>query len=240
MHTISHDRLKELAQGEHARRLSAPAQERLAWIVRYLAEGESASEICARLNMSRSTFHRWLDRFDPENLLTLEEQSREPHHLRSSNVSRETADLIRDYRTKSPHIGKEKIAEMLEIHHKIELSSSTIGRIIERDCLYFGATPLHWKKRMNWGNAKSETRNTKTDLIDTPLASAPCDCFWCRVRARKHVRRTILIGSIVSNVALIALVTGTLFWEKKSETLRAAATDTDIQSITTSYSLEEK
>lgn len=241
MHTFTPDRLKQLLQSEQALQLSDDARARLAWIVRHLEQGEPVSDTCARLGISRSTFHRWLDRFDPENLEALEEKSREPHHLRSLGVSQPTRDLIRDYRAKSPHIGKEKIAEMLEVHHGIELSSSTIGRIIERDCLYFGATPLHWKKRMNWKKAAEEYRAengapaTSVSIIESTKS---CVCLWCRLRAQKRIRRTILVGSIVSNVALIALVAATLLWEQKSETLRASAPSTDIQSISTSYSLE--
>lgn len=148
MQPLTPQRLQQLLESPEALKLSAPAQERLRWIAEFVLSGDSISETCSRLHIARSTFHRWLDRFDPNDLTSLEERSQEQTHARSAVVPMEITELIRDYRERSPLMGKERIRELLMAEHNLDVSASTIGRVIERECLYFGSTPLHWRKRM--------------------------------------------------------------------------------------------
>ncbi len=128
--------------------LSMKCRERLGWILHFVEHGCSVGDTCKAFDISRSTFHRWLDRFDPNDLSSLEEKSHEPLNVRQSQVAPEIVEHIRKYRQDSPLMGKERIAELLERDHGVMLSGSTIGRVIDRECLYFADTPLHWKKRM--------------------------------------------------------------------------------------------
>lgn len=148
MFHLTHERLDQLLHSREAAQLSAAGRERLEWIAEFVRSGGSISETCLKLNIARSTFHRWLDRFDPSDLSTLEEQTHAPHEARTSNVSPEIIAHIRAYREASPLLGKESIREKLLSDYNIDCSSSTIGRVIESECLYFGSTPLHWRKRM--------------------------------------------------------------------------------------------
>lgn len=52
-------------------------KERLQWLLHYEQSG-SASATCARFSVSRSTFYRWLHRFDPQNLTSLTDHPTRP------------------------------------------------------------------------------------------------------------------------------------------------------------------
>lgn len=51
--------------------------ERLQWLL-FFAEHGSASETCTHFNISRSTFYRWLHRFDPDDLTSLTDHPTRP------------------------------------------------------------------------------------------------------------------------------------------------------------------
>jgi len=224
MHSLSPERLTQLLASSEAKSLSVEASRRLSLIAEYVAGEHSISEICARVGIARSTLHRWLDRFDPANLSALEEKSHVPNTARASGVEQESADLIRQYREKFTLIGKEKIHELLLQEHNIDLSSSTIGRIIERDGLYFAATPLHWKKRMGY-----QTKEPRSKLQDPhnsqffPTESEQpkihgltfCSCFWCTFWKThgRSVLRTFGMSSLLINIAFLALYSATVMWE---------------------------
>lgn len=147
-HTLTHQQAHELLSCWEALQLSPSAMNRLRCIVHFLINGQNAEATCAEFHISRSTLVRWLERFDPSNIASLEEHSRMPHQVRKSSVTPEIVALIRTYRERNHFIGKETIAVLLQEQHGVNLSASSIGRIIDREGMYFGNTPLHWRKRM--------------------------------------------------------------------------------------------
>jgi len=200
-----------------AQGLSAEARGRAAWIAAYLERGRSVSDVCAEFGITRGTFHRWMKRFNPDDLTSLEERSHQPKSVRQSSVSAEIVEKIRGYRQAQPLLGKERIAELLRIESGVSLSSSTVARIIERECLYFGDTPLHWKKRLG------ETRPVEQMLALSGHAdAATCACAYCRMRRWNwpRIRRSMLVASVLTNLALGALAFGTVAWER-GESVRA-------------------
>jgi transposase len=242
MHNLTHSDFEKLMTSDAARQLSPAARERLSWIAFIAAEHCSISEACERLGISRTSLHRWLDRFDPNDLSSLEEKSHEPHVVRASTLAPEVTAFIRGYREREPLVGKERIRELLLQEHNISLSSSTIGRVIERECLYFASTPLHWKKRMHAGKP-APTVHVQETVMTTPIAAAHTvapamtmqesatqlqpasthhdanhDCFACRLsRMNWHPwRRMLILGSLLANAAIIALFTATVMWEKQT------------------------
>jgi transposase len=108
-------------------------------------------ELCRHFCISRSTFHRWVERFDPADPLSLDDRSHDDHRERPPTVSAEAIELIRRYRHEAPLLGKERIAFLLRQQHGVTVSASTVGRVIDRMGLYFGETPLHAKKRIDQG-----------------------------------------------------------------------------------------
>ncbi len=230
-HTITIEQLHSLVAKGASASLSARARERLGWIMFYAEHGHSVSATCTHFDISRGTFHRWLERFDAENLYSLEEQSHAPHTVRQSNVSRDIVTLIRGYREQSPHLGKERITELLNTEHQIVLSSSTVGRIIDRECLYFDGTPHHWKKRLqregrvNRKNNAEEIPEIRNQKIETnspsPVPHASCaGCLFCRLRSWNW--RPLLVVSVFVNIAVLALFAFGLIGTWRSEKAEAS------------------
>lgn len=241
MHTLTPQRLQQLLGSTQAQQLSEPARQRLMWIAEFVMSGQSISETCARLGIARSTFHRWLDRFDPEDLASLEERAHDPLTVRTSHVSAETAAKIRAYREQFPLMGKEKIRELLMSEHGLDVSSSSIGRVIERECLYFGSTPLHWRKRMNHQTRTVAYTPAVTEPEQTPApASEPvqmqmpapahaeknvtCSCAWCRfcsIFNWTFLLRSLGIASVLVNAAIVVTYVATIYWERSEHRIQA-------------------
>lgn len=178
--------------------LSDEAMERLSWIAYFVEHHGSIGDTCARFGISRSTLHRWLERFDAANLQTLEEGSHVPHGVRQPTVPAHVIALIRTYREQWPLIGKEKVSKLLQNEHGIAISASSVGRVIERECLYFGNTPLHWRKRME---GKSEAPGAETVREAFVIARRGTD-----MPGPKTWRRAMVAVSVAAH--LIALTFG--------------------------------
>lgn len=225
---------ERLMASEEAAALSAAARERLNWIAYVVRQRCSISEACVHLGISRSSLHRWLERFDPADLTSLEEKSHEPHAMRASTVPQHITSLIRGYREREPLMGKERIRELLLAEHSIDLSSSTIGRVIERECLYFAQTPLHWRKRMH---AKPQNvpamQPVMAPITQQTIPAAPMpmsmheadakndedhDCLMCTFKRadKRPWKRALILTSILTNVAVAALFIATTIWEAKN------------------------
>lgn len=226
--------LRQVMASDGAARLSPDAKVRLEWIAHYVMNHATVSETCARFDIARGTFVRWLERFDPRDLSTLEEQPRDIAP-RNSAVPEKAVVLIRALRQKEPLMGKDRISEILQLEYGIELSSSTVGRVIERECLYFGDTPLHWRKRMQHNPesvATPERDSSTVPTTDLPRdASAECAdqtvfcaCGWCRFKRKQWplIRRSIVISSILINVVFIGLLLFSALREGVVHAARAA------------------
>jgi|GEM_PF-1917181 len=248
MHHFDPAQLRILLASDRAKVLSAPARKRLEWIVFFANSGLSISETCTHLGISRSTFHRWLERFEPNDLSSLEEKIIEHPLQPVSTVAADTVELIRDYRMQFPHIGKEKLRALLLEKHNTDLSSSTIGRIMERECMYFGNTPLHWRKRLYReredgpavhpetpsANVAQETISVVTAQTEESVAGEnpvtdehkAHDCLYCRVRNFnwRRISRAFAFASVVTNIALISLYLATAWMESNGKTVRADLT----------------
>lgn len=238
MHTLTPQRLEALLASSEATALSADAKMRLQWIATYVRSGQSISATCDTLGIARSTFHRWLERFNPNDLSTLEEKSHEALTPRASNIDKSVAALIRGYREKDPFMGKEMISTLLKSEHSVELSASSVGRIIERDCLYFGHTPLHWRKRMQAHAKIQPTTNhqqpTTLTSFDSSMADIPGVRFWINVWSAdwRRIRRKIGMVSVLANIAFAGLFLTTAYLEKKAgSTLGAQVTTEETQTL---------
>ncbi len=128
--------------------LSDKAKLRLRCILQYLEHDQSMDDVAAMFGTTPNALLRWLDRFDPTDPSTLEDKSRRPHAVRSTQLSADVVALIHAYRKSAPKTGKEEISVALQKEHGVDASPSAIGRVIERDCLYFADSPLHMRKRL--------------------------------------------------------------------------------------------
>jgi transposase-like protein len=250
MHSLTPQRLKEiLANSEALQQLSAPARERLEWISRFVLSGQTISETCEEFGIARSTFHRWLERFDPQDLSTLEEKPHDALNLRTPVVPAKAVELIRAYRQQDAYMGKEQISKLLMEEHGMTVSCSTVGRVIERECLYFGTTPLHWRKRMQREQRAEQRVHVPviTQATVMPTASGhkveehehAHDCAHCRSWKfyKKAILKSLALTSVLANVAIAVMFFATLMLEheKKPET---AANILESEHITSVFDYE--
>lgn len=197
--------------------------QRLEVILYFSEHHHSISETCLHFGISRSTFHRWMERFDSNNLSTLADKSCEPLNLRQSAIDSQTIELIRRYRIRSPQMGKERISELLLRDHNKALSTSSVGRIIDRECLYFAETPLHWKKRMAHQQL-SGAQPTSLDAEPQEVVSVPVmpeevsSPPLSHVSSRPHlgwraIKRFLIVSSLITNIAFVSILFAMAFFE---------------------------
>lgn len=148
--------------------LSRAAKQRLRWFEYALMHGRNVSLTCRYFGIARSTFLRWAERFDPKDPSSLEEHSRRPHRVRRPQTEKREVELIRAYRTNSPQMSKEQIQEALKEEHGIELSASTIGRVISRHGFFFAETPAHKRKRKQAVERLARSGFGASDLGEAP------------------------------------------------------------------------
>ncbi|HEV2175859.1 MAG TPA: helix-turn-helix domain-containing protein [Terriglobia bacterium] len=65
-----------------AAELSRQAHKRLQWFDHYQSHARNAALTCRYFGISRQTFYRWKQRYDPQALNTLGDRSHRPHHRR--------------------------------------------------------------------------------------------------------------------------------------------------------------
>ncbi len=95
--------------------LSDAAWRRLTWMDYYLSHGRNAKHTYRHFGISSATFYRWLHRFDPRWLASLEDEwgSRRPHRVREPQTPLTLVAAIRAVRERYPRWGKVKLAILL-------------------------------------------------------------------------------------------------------------------------------
>jgi putative transposase len=107
--------------------LSRTAQHRLKFLD--YARTHSVAATCRHFGIARSTYYRWHQRYDPQQLSVLENRSSAPRRRRRPTWTPEQAEAVRQAREGSPRWGKDKLAVVLR-REGITLSVSMIGRIL--------------------------------------------------------------------------------------------------------------
>jgi len=120
-----------LRLASHGRELSFDARRRLKWMDHYEQHGRNAALTCRYFGISRQTFYRWLRRYHPHNVASLEDHSRRPHRVRQPTWSPELVEAVRELREQCPRWGKDKLAPLLRAAGW-SVSTSMVGRIISR------------------------------------------------------------------------------------------------------------
>ena len=147
--------------------LSKEAKRRLSWMDYYFSHGKNASLACRYFGISRKTFYKWLNRYERDDLSTLESLSRAPMGKRRRELSLEQEDRIRALRKKYIRYGKKKISVLYEKSYKEKMSSWHVQKVIEKYKLYYN--PIRneklRKKRKLSGKKKriTELKNKKIE-----------------------------------------------------------------------------
>lgn len=99
------------------------------------ARRAGVAEAVVAFGVSRATVYRWLRRYDPRRLVSLEDRSRRPRTVRRSTWTAAQAEAVLALRARHPRMGKAKLAVLLAARPAPEggplrLSPSMIGRIL--------------------------------------------------------------------------------------------------------------
>jgi transposase InsO family protein len=86
---------------------------------------------CRHFGISRQTFYRWLKRYEPLDLISLEERSHCPHRRRQPTWSFLLARKVLTLRLRFPRWGKDKLAVLLRQQGE-RVSTSMVGRILHQ------------------------------------------------------------------------------------------------------------
>lgn len=109
--------------------LSRAAKQRLKWM-EHFRKYRQARLTCRHFGISPATFYLWKKRFDPDNLLTLEDDSktRKPHRARASKHAKVQLETVRKLKEVNPRLGKVRISKILK-ESGYKISPSTVLRI---------------------------------------------------------------------------------------------------------------
>jgi putative transposase len=110
--------------------LSREANGRLKWFDFYQEHDRNARLTCRHFNISPQTFYRWLRRYNPRNLQTLESHSHRPKRVRQPTYSIELVNAVLRLREAYPRWGKDKLAILLK-RENLQVSVSMVGRILK-------------------------------------------------------------------------------------------------------------
>ncbi len=233
MRNLNPHQLPALMRAAQEGALSDAAKERLQWIVHFIVHQGSAPDTCQRFGISRSTLHRWLERFDPTDLSTLEEGTHVPHAVRQPSVPAHVVALIRTYREKWPLIGKEKVSRLIFEEHGVTISPSGVGRVIDRECFYFANTPLHWRKRLEGKVGGSEKPQTVSEVKEEQPVAA-------NVSSRSWMRGAVVFGLLMQGLAASLAIAALWQMSEKPKTTAASVSSLEIlESLPPSVSTDE-
>ncbi len=117
--------------GKRIADISAEANKRLKWFDYYEKVGRNARLTCRHFDISPQTFYRWVRRYDPADLKTLESRSHRPKHVRQPTYSVGLENAVLRLREAYPRWGKDKLVILLQ-RENIHVSVSMVGRILKR------------------------------------------------------------------------------------------------------------
>lgn len=113
------------------------SRERVEWMIFYHAvAGKNAKRTAEYFGISRKTFHKWLKRFNPLDVLSLESSSRRPHTLRRWEVTEEEEANVTAIRTQHLCWGKAKLKVLYKKIYGQEISTWKIERVVRKHRLY--------------------------------------------------------------------------------------------------------
>ncbi|MDR2471015.1 MAG: hypothetical protein LBD09_02760, partial [Treponema sp.] len=165
--------MRELAKGE-TKALSEAAKFRLKVFDWYRNESPrfsltglpDASLTCRHFGIHRSYFYRWKGRYDPKRLSSLENKRTVPKRKREPGYSRELVRAVRAIREEDPSYSAKKIHPiLLRSMETAEVpSAATIGRLINRENLFFRADTKRRKKRSKAAKTAHERKRKPSTL----------------------------------------------------------------------------
>jgi len=115
--------------------LSDKAKQRSKWIDWYFAHGLNKRLTARHFGLSPNTIYKWLRRGQGKTLKSYESYSTKPKRFRQSNLPTSTIKLIHQLRQEDMGLSKYKLNIILKRDYDINLSASSIGRILTKSGL---------------------------------------------------------------------------------------------------------
>ena len=99
----------------------------------YAGHGRNARLACRHFGLSPDVFYRWKNRYNPYDILSLEDDkiTRTPHKVRQPETDLAIVKRVKEIREEYPRWGKKKIWKILE-REGIETTIITVGRTLTR------------------------------------------------------------------------------------------------------------
>jgi len=145
-------------------KLSREACGRLNWMIFYQTRAKGSAILTARhFGIGRSTFHKWLTRFNEANLSSLETQSRKPQTVRYRQAVPRQDERVIALRKQYPYFGKMKLKVLYEREYGEVISSWYVQRVIQTYQLYFKKRKKHYIQRKN-----SQVKKRITECATAP------------------------------------------------------------------------
>ena len=116
--------------------LSREAKLRIKWFDYYLKTG-NAAQTCKYFGISRKTFYKWKKRYDPMNLVSLEDKDRAPVKRRQREITPKQLERVIKLRKRYIRWGKIKLSKVYEQEYQEQISSWKIQKVIEEFQLYY-------------------------------------------------------------------------------------------------------
>jgi hypothetical protein len=118
---------------------------------------------CRHFGIHRSYFYRWIKRFDPRKISTLENKSCRPH---KKNVPRYSSAIVKSVQeireVDQTYSGKKIRAILLRSFPEKEVPSvASIGRLIKRKNFFFRADSINLRKKKSNSTKKMHERKRK-------------------------------------------------------------------------------
>jgi len=113
-------------------------------VARLREEGCSLATALEVIGWSRATYYRWRARFERQGLRGLVSGSRRPCRVRQAQWTRHHEQQVWRLRRLHPTWGKLPIQRVLARDHGIELSASTVGRILAKGVHLGRIQPASW------------------------------------------------------------------------------------------------
>ena len=117
--------------------LSGKACLRLEWIIHYHTKaGNNASLTSRHFNIPRQMFYYWFNRFQEDNLRTLEDRDRAPKRVRQREITSSQEQRVVAIRKAHMYWGKEKLSIIYFKTYQEKISCWKIQKTIEKYRLY--------------------------------------------------------------------------------------------------------
>ncbi len=137
--------------------LSLDARLRLEWMIFYLTVGKkNGTDTAGHFGIARQIFVKWKGRFKPNDLSSLEDQSRSPHQKRTWTVTEEEERNVILLRKKHMKWGKDKLQRRYQKVFSTYISTNKIQKVINKHNL-FPDPEIHKKKLKRRVKRKSKT-----------------------------------------------------------------------------------